>query len=100
MFSGDDYASRFLIENGADVNTALPDTCLTPLHLAVMQSRDLPPTNHMQSRDLPSTNQMSGIIELLLLKAADANACDTSSRSVLIAAMQSPSDELQILSSF
>ena len=75
MFSGDDYASRFLIENGADVSVALPETQLTPLHLAVLQSRDLSSTNHM-----------SGIIELLLQKAADANARDSNSRSVLSAA--------------
>jgi len=77
MFSGDDYASRFLIENGADVNIALPKSRLTPLHLAVVQSRDL-----------PSINQMSGIIELLLLKAADANACDINFRSVFDAAVE------------
>ena len=71
--SGDDYASRFLIENGADVNIALPESRLTPLHLAVLQSRDLPPTNHMSS-----------IIELLLQKAADANAQDSNSRLVCV----------------
>jgi len=70
--SGDEYASRFLIENGADVNIALPESQLTPLHLAVLQSHDL-----------TSTNRMSGIIELLLEKSADANACDSSSRWVL-----------------
>ena len=74
MFVGDEYASRFLIENGADVNIALPASKWTPLHLAVMQSRHL-----------PSTNQMSGIIELLLQKAANANACDTNSQSVFYA---------------
>jgi len=68
---GDDYASQFLIENGANVNSALPDSRLTPVHLAVLQSRD-------QS----STNQMSSIVELLLHKAADANACDANLRSV------------------
>lgn len=75
MFLGDDYASRFLIENGADVSTALPESRLTPLHLAVLQSHDLLSTNHMSS-----------IIELLLQKAADANARDSDSRSVLNAA--------------
>jgi len=72
---GDDYASRFLVENGADVNIALPESRLTPLHLAVVQSHDLPSTNHMSS-----------IIELLLQKAADANAQDSDSRLVLSAA--------------
>jgi len=69
VFSGDVYASRFLIENGATVNTALPQGQLTPLHLAVLQSRDPSSTNHM-----------SGIIELLLQKSADPNACDSDSR--------------------
>ena len=72
MFSGDEYASRFLIENGASVNIALPTSRLTPLHLAVLQSLDLQSTNHMSS-----------IIELLLQKSADANACDSDCRSVL-----------------
>jgi len=69
VFSGDVYASRFLIENGANVNVALPESLLTPLHLAVLHSRDSSSTNHMSS-----------IIELLLQKAADANACDSSCR--------------------
>ena len=72
MFLGDEYASRFLIENGANVNIALPESRLMPLHLAVLQSRDSQSTNHMSS-----------IIELLLQKAADPNACDSDCRSVL-----------------
>ena len=67
--SGDVYASQFLIENGADVNVALPESLLTPLHLAVLQTRDPSSTSHMSS-----------IIELLLQKAANANACDSNSR--------------------
>jgi len=70
-FSGDDYAARFLIENGADVNIALPKSLLTPLHLAVFQSREQ-----------LSANPMTGIVELLLQKSADPNALDSNSRSV------------------
>jgi len=70
LSSGDVYASQFLIENGASVNTALPENQLTPLHLAVLQSHDPPSTNHMSS-----------IIELLLQKAADADARDSNCRS-------------------
>ena len=69
--AGDAYASRFLIENGADVNVMLPPSQLTPLHLAVLQSHDP-----------ASTNQMSSIIDLLLHKAADANARDSNCRRV------------------
>ena len=70
-FSGDDYAARFLIENGANVNIALPESLLTPLHLAVLQSHDQ-----------LSPSPMTGIVELLLQKAADANAHDSNSRSI------------------
>jgi len=73
--SGDVYASQFLIENGADVNVALPESLLTPLHLAVLQTHDPSSTSHMSS-----------IIELLLQKAANANACDSNSRWVCGAA--------------
>ena len=70
-FSGDDYAARFLIENGADVNIALPESRLTPLHLCMMRPNDK-----------SSPNPMTGIIELLLQKSADPNACSSNSQSV------------------
>jgi len=71
MFSGDDYAARFLIENGADVNVALPESWLTPLHLCLMHPHDQ-----------LSANPMTGIVELLLQKSANANAHDFNSQSV------------------
>ena len=71
MFSGDDYAARFLIENGADVNIALPESRLTPLHLCLMHPSDK-----------SSHNPMTGIIQLLLQKSADPNARSSNSRSV------------------
>ena len=70
-FPGDDYAARFLIENGADVNIALPKSRLTPLHLCLM---------HPHDEWLP--NPMAGIVELLLQKSADPNARSSDSRSV------------------
>jgi len=70
-FPGDDYAARFLIENGADVNIALSKSRLTPLHLCLM---------HPHDEWLP--NPMAGIVELLLQKSADPNARSSDSRSV------------------
>jgi len=62
-----------LIENGADINTVVPENQMTPLHLAIMQSRDLQSDNHMSS-----------VIELLLQRAADVNASDSNFRLIII----------------
>jgi ankyrin repeat protein len=51
------YLCQFLIENGADVNLALPDTGETPLHAALSSTR-------------PAQNLVARV---LLAKGADPN---------------------------
>lgn len=68
--AGDEYASRFLMENGADVNVVLPDTVQTPLHLAALY-------NMPQSDD-----EVSRVAQLLLQHGASTNAQDSSLRLV------------------
>jgi ankyrin repeat protein len=72
--AGDEYASRFLIENGADVSVVLPDTVQTPLHLAALYNVPL--------GDDEIANSISRVAQLLLQHGASANAQDSSLRLV------------------
>ena len=71
---GDEFAAKFLIENGADVNSLLHDTGQTPLHLAA--SFIISPT------DNKTVESISHVTQLLLQRGATANAQDCLLRSV------------------
>ena len=74
--AGDEYASRFLIENGADVNASLPNSSQTPLHLAALFS--------ISRSDSDMADSISRVSQLLLQHGASSNAQDSSLRLVFV----------------
>jgi ankyrin repeat protein len=76
---GDEYAVRFLVENGADVNVVLPANRQTPLHLAALHKSSF-------SADSDGTDSIAKVTQLLLQRGANTNAQDSDSRFVLTSA--------------
>lgn len=76
LYSGDDFAARFLINEGCDINTVLPSTNETALHLvASFGTKD-------ESPELLSG--MTDIARLLLEKHAEANNTDCQGKYVTV----------------